>query len=66
MEDSFTSEDLQKVKLVMDVVAPYYPPRDYRKECWIAAYNSADSTYTSVRCQIADEAVKEFDKRFPS
>ena len=41
------------------------PQRDYRKEMWIAAWNN----YSGAPAQStgwADEALNEFDKRFPS
>lgn len=41
------------------------PQRDYRKEMWIAAWND----YSGAPVQKtgwADEALNEFDKRFPS
>lgn len=41
------------------------PQRDYRKEMWIAAWND----YSGAPAQNtgwADEALNEFDKRFPS
>lgn len=60
-----THEELGQVKLVMDVVAPYFPPRDYRKELWITTFNTQLSYGEKSAAEFADKAVDLYDKRFP-
>lgn len=68
MTDDLTQEDLERVKLVLDVIAPYVPPRNYEKEAWIAAY--AASMTRSRNQEEAENcaagAVQSFKLAFPS
>jgi hypothetical protein len=41
--------------------------RDYRKECWIGAFNAAlscENIGTEIATECADNALKQFDKTF--
>lgn len=54
------------VQIVGDVLkAELQPQRDYRKEMWIAAWNDYSGA-PARKTGWADEALNEFDKRFPS
>ncbi len=47
---------------------PAFQPRDYRKECWIAAYTAgiAGDVVNLNECErVAAVAVTDFDKAFP-
>lgn len=39
--------------------------RDYRKEIWISAWNSGTPMSSKACTQWADQALAEFDKKFP-
>ena len=59
-----TREELAELGAILDQAREVFTPRDYRKECWIAAYSAATSTGASndKAFHRANQAVDEFDK----
>lgn len=51
--------------MVLEPGPPLAPPRDYRKELWIAVVASTVAESPTVCIGFADKALELFDRRFP-
>lgn len=69
MPDELTTEDLANIHSASAIIAGYLPRRNYRAEIWQAVFVAGmvhGARLTVAAGELADEAMAEFDKRFPT